>query len=177
VTLRAPRSAAVVSRRLASNPLSRIVRADRNLSDVAPDVSGTSLAWAPGQELPLAAWVKTAEGAELPGALDPSERAELARAPQGERRPENGIGTSCGKQPRILPGDEQVSRRFVSDHAREVPVKRLCALVGVPRSSFYEWKSRLLSNHLLDDAHLANAIFDINELHGAPAGHRASRAN
>lgn len=45
-------------------------------------------------------------------------------------------------------------------------MKRLCALVGVPRSSFYEWKSRPLSNHLLDDAHLASAIFDI---------HRASR--
>lgn len=56
-----------------------------------------------------------------------------------------------------------MSRRFVSDHAGEYPVKRLCELVGVPRSSFYEWANRPLSDHLLDDAHLANAIFDIHQ--------------
>ena len=50
-----------------------------------------------------------------------------------------------------------MSRRFVSDHAGEYPVTRLCELVGVPRSSFYEWSSRPLSEHYLDDAWLATA--------------------
>lgn len=55
-----------------------------------------------------------------------------------------------------------MSRRFVSDHAGECPVKRLCDLVGVPRSTFYESTSRPLSDHYLDDARLANEIFDIH---------------
>jgi transposase InsO family protein len=65
-----------------------------------------------------------------------------------------------------------VSQRFVSDHAGEFPVKRLCDLVGVPRSTFYEWTSRPLSDHYLDDARLANEIFDIHvrsrRTYGAP---------
>ena len=60
-----------------------------------------------------------------------------------------------------------MSRRFVSEHAGQFPIQRLCELVDVPRSSFYEWSSRPLSEHYLDDAWLANAIHDI---------HRASRA-
>lgn len=55
-----------------------------------------------------------------------------------------------------------MSRRFVSEHADQYPVTRLCALVEVPRSSFYEWHSRPLSTHYLDDAELANAIYDIH---------------
>jgi transposase InsO family protein len=55
-----------------------------------------------------------------------------------------------------------VSRRFVSEHADEFSVQRLCELVDVPRSSYYEWVSRPLSDHYLDDAALANAIHDIH---------------
>jgi putative transposase len=55
-----------------------------------------------------------------------------------------------------------MSRRFVSEHASTYPVKRLCELVEVPRSSFYEWASRPLSDHELDDAYLANEIHDIH---------------
>jgi transposase InsO family protein len=55
-----------------------------------------------------------------------------------------------------------VSRRFVSEHANTYPVTRLCALAEVPRSSFYEWRSRPLSDHDLDDAWLANDVFDIH---------------
>jgi putative transposase len=69
-----------------------------------------------------------------------------------------------------------VSRyRFVSAHRHEHPVKRLCELVEVPRSSFYEWASRPLSDHYLDDAWLANDVYDIHQAsrrtYGAPRVH------
>ncbi len=53
-----------------------------------------------------------------------------------------------------------MSRRFVSEHRGEFPTKRLCDLVGVKRSTFYEWSTRPLSDHDVDDAWLANAIYD-----------------
>ena len=43
-----------------------------------------------------------------------------------------------------------MSRRFVSEYAGEYPVKRLCELVEVPRSSFYEGARRTLSKHYLE---------------------------
>ncbi|MGQ0823776.1 MAG: IS3 family transposase [Actinomycetota bacterium] len=65
-----------------------------------------------------------------------------------------------------------MSRTFVSEHAGEYPVTRLCALVEVPRSSFYEWNSRPLSDHYLGDVELANEIHDIHvasrRTYGAP---------
>ena len=56
-----------------------------------------------------------------------------------------------------------MSRRFVSEHAGEYPVKRLCELVELSRSSYYEWVTRPLSEHYLGDAWLANQIFDIHQ--------------
>jgi putative transposase len=65
-----------------------------------------------------------------------------------------------------------VSRRFVSEHAGEFPVKRLCELVEIPRSSFYEWHSRPLSEHYLTDVDLANEIYNVHvasrRTYGAP---------
>jgi putative transposase len=65
-----------------------------------------------------------------------------------------------------------VSRRFVSEHQGEFPITRLCALVEVPRSSFYEWSSRPLSGHYLTDVDLAAEIFEIHQAsrrtYGAP---------
>jgi putative transposase len=55
-----------------------------------------------------------------------------------------------------------VSRRFVSEYAGEYPVKRLCELVEVPWSSFYEGARRTLSKHYLDDVELANEIYEIH---------------
>ena len=52
--------------------------------------------------------------------------------------------------------DPVIADRFVSEHAEQHPVKRLCQLVEVPRSSFYEWRTRPLSDHYIDDAWLAN---------------------
>jgi putative transposase len=71
-----------------------------------------------------------------------------------------------------------VSQRFVSDHAGEYPVTRLCALVEVPRSSFYASRNRLSARDL-DDAWLANAIVDIHEAsrrtYGSPRVHAQLR--
>jgi len=68
-----------------------------------------------------------------------------------------------------------VSRRFVSDHADQYPVTRLCALVGVPRSTFYEWRSRAPSQRDLDDVTLVEEITEIHEAsrctYGAPRVH------
>lgn len=65
-----------------------------------------------------------------------------------------------------------MSRRFVSEHRGEYPITRLCELVGVPRSSFYEWSTRPLSDHYLADVDLAVEIFEIHEAsrrtYGAP---------
>jgi putative transposase len=53
-----------------------------------------------------------------------------------------------------------VSRRFVSDHAGQFPVRRLCELVEISRSGYYEWSTRPLSQHYLDDVELAAEIHD-----------------
>ena len=42
-------------------------------------------------------------------------------------------------------GDEQVSRWFVSENADHYPVTRLCFLVDVRRSTYYQWRHRPLS--------------------------------
>ena len=41
--------------------------------------------------------------------------------------------------------------RFVHDHRSDYPVKRLCQLVEVSRSGYYDWAERPLSDHDLDD--------------------------
>jgi putative transposase len=68
-----------------------------------------------------------------------------------------------------------VSRRFVSDHADRYPVTRLCSLVGIPRSSFYEWRNRPPSQRALDDAVLVAEIAEIHRAsqctYGAPRVH------
>ncbi|MEZ5175579.1 MAG: IS3 family transposase [Acidimicrobiia bacterium] len=65
-----------------------------------------------------------------------------------------------------------MSRRFVSEHADRYPVTRLCALAGVPRSTFYEWRSREPSQRDRDDAALTVEIVDIHTAshgtYGAP---------
>lgn len=62
--------------------------------------------------------------------------------------------------------------RFVHDHRAEYSVKQLCRLVEVPRSSYYRWARHELSDHYLDDAWLANDIYDIHvrtrRVYGAP---------
>jgi transposase InsO family protein len=68
-----------------------------------------------------------------------------------------------------------VSRRFVSEHADRYPVTRLCTLVDVPRSTFYEWSTRTPSQRDLDDAELVGEIVEIHDAsqrtYGAPRIH------
>ena len=65
-----------------------------------------------------------------------------------------------------------MSRRFVSEHAGQFPTKRLCELVEVPRSSFYEWSTRPWSDHYVGDVDLAAEIYEIHvasrRTYGAP---------
>lgn len=51
--------------------------------------------------------------------------------------------------------------RFVQDHQTELPVKRMCELVELPRSSFYAWVTRKPSARDLADAELLEVIRDI----------------
>ena len=61
---------------------------------------------------------------------------------------------------------------FVDDHRHLFEVQRLCELVELPRSTFYAWCTPTISEAFLDDAWLANEIFDIHTAsrgtYGAP---------
>lgn len=52
--------------------------------------------------------------------------------------------------------------RFVQDHQTELPVKRMCELVGVPRSSFYAFVNHQPSARDVADAELLETIRDIH---------------
>ena len=68
-----------------------------------------------------------------------------------------------------------MSRRFVSENADHYPVTRLCFLVDVRRSTYYQWRHRPLSKRDLDDAKLAHEIVEIHQAshgtYGAPRVH------
>jgi len=77
--------------------------------------------------------------------------------------------------------------RFVQDNMTELPVKRMCELTEVPRSSFYAWLTRTPSARDVADAALLEVIRDIyarsRNTYGVPRmvgqlhrrGHRVSR--
>lgn len=50
---------------------------------------------------------------------------------------------------------------FVDDHRHLFEVQRLCRIVDVARSSYYQWRNPILSDRYLDDAYLTNEIYDI----------------
>jgi putative transposase len=52
---------------------------------------------------------------------------------------------------------------FVDDHRADYPIVRLCLLVELPRATYYRWANPTLSDQYLDDAYLANDIFDIHQ--------------
>ncbi len=52
--------------------------------------------------------------------------------------------------------------QFVQDHQAAYPISRLCTHIGVSRSGFYAWRDRPLADRFVDDAWLANRIFDIH---------------
>ena len=51
--------------------------------------------------------------------------------------------------------------RFVHDNMTELPVKRMCDLTEVPRSSFYAWLTHKPSARDIADAELLEVIGDI----------------
>ena len=51
--------------------------------------------------------------------------------------------------------------RFVQDNQADLPVKRMCELVELPRSSFYAWINHTPSARELADAELLEVIVDI----------------
>jgi putative transposase len=77
--------------------------------------------------------------------------------------------------------------RFVQDNMTELPVKRMCELAEIPRSSFYAWLTRTPSARDVADAALLEVIRDIyarsRNTYGVPRmvgqlhrrGHRVSR--
>jgi len=62
---------------------------------------------------------------------------------------------------------------FVHDHLAEFDTNRMCELVEVSRSGFYDWRDRPMSDRDLDNAYLANEIHTIFTAsrctYGAPA--------
>ena len=92
------------------------------------------------------------------------------------------------------PRDDEVIRfrfrfRFVQDNMTELPVKRMCELAEIPRSSFYEWLTRKPSAREVADGVLLETIRDIYQrsrnTYGVPRmlgqlqrrGHRIARSH
>lgn len=69
--------------------------------------------------------------------------------------------------------------RFVEDHRGGYGVARLCRVLGVSRSGFYDWRSRPASAHRRRDAQLAGLIGQVHErsrgTYGAPRVHAELR--
>jgi transposase InsO family protein len=69
--------------------------------------------------------------------------------------------------------------RFVSDHAGEFGIKRMCSTLKVSRSGYYDWKHRAASKHATRDDELAGLITEIHQrsrtTYGAPRVHAELR--
>jgi transposase InsO family protein len=69
--------------------------------------------------------------------------------------------------------------RFVSDHAADYGVKRLCRVLHLSRSGYYDWKSRPVSEHAKRDEELGELIAEIHTrsrtTYGSPRIHAELR--
>jgi putative transposase len=69
--------------------------------------------------------------------------------------------------------------QFVSEHSPHYGVKRLCRIMGVSRSGYYEWRDRPPSSHAVRDAELTALIGEIHRrsrtTYGAPRIHAELR--
>jgi len=69
--------------------------------------------------------------------------------------------------------------RFVSDHAADYGVTRLCKALKMSRSGYYDWKSRPVSAHARRDGELAELIEEIHTrsrtTYGSPRVHAELR--
>ncbi|MCB1247538.1 MAG: IS3 family transposase [Acidimicrobiia bacterium] len=77
------------------------------------------------------------------------------------------IGRFSGKQQRISLGRRTGEPTVRLRSRGSVSVTRLCALTGVTRSTFYEWRARRPSRRDRDDAAL---VTEITEIHAASHG-------
>ncbi|MGW4856938.1 IS3 family transposase, partial [Streptomyces sp. NPDC004288] len=98
----------------------------------------------------LRTWVRDAEngGPQAGGPGPESVQAELARLRAENAqlvRAEKGVATGAGDPapggPVFCPGDEVKARRwdFISAHADDFGVQRLCRVLQVSRSGYYRW--------------------------------------
>jgi putative transposase len=69
--------------------------------------------------------------------------------------------------------------RFVSDHAEKYGVKRMCTVLKVSRSGYYDWSRRPPSAHARRDAELKTLVCEIHQrsrtTYGAPRVHAELR--
>ena len=68
--------------------------------------------------------------------------------------------------------------RFISSESANFSVARLCQVCGVARSAYYDWLGRDRagpSEALVEEAYLANRIFDIWRRPGAATGRPSDR--
>jgi len=73
-----------------------------------------------------------------------------------------------------------VKYRFIADHQGEFRVRTMCAVLGVSRSGFYEWRGRRPSARAVENARLLSRIRqvhqDAREAYGADKTWQALRA-
>ena len=96
-----------------------------------------------GHVVELGQWPEcnAARGADPDALRSPTRR--VASASQGEDRAADGQGDLAAGGGIFRPGDDAVIRlRFVPDNQADLPVKRMCELVELPRSSFFAWRNR-----------------------------------
>ncbi|MFJ7150590.1 IS3 family transposase [Streptomyces sp. NPDC100445] len=173
-----PRKGVLVGRRSPRNDAVALWRAaggKRTYSAVAADVGVT------GET--LRSWVRQADEAGRShargGAAVEGRDEELARlrAELGRlRKAEKGVGARAGDPatggPVVRQGDEGMTGRwnFISLHRADFGVQRICRILGVSRSGYYQWLAGAEAREarrVADDALVA----EIREIH---AGHRGT---
>ncbi|MFI6449904.1 IS3 family transposase [Kitasatospora sp. NPDC050543] len=131
-------------------------------------------------------WVRTAD-AERTGpeqALNADERAELARLRKAEPGVAGREGDPAPGSGVFRTGDEVRARRwdFISTHAAEFGVQRLCEVLGVARSGYYAWQAgaRARADRAAAETALVREIRSVHQetqgVYGVPRVHAELRA-
>ncbi|MFJ2193898.1 IS3 family transposase [Kitasatospora sp. NPDC087861] len=131
-------------------------------------------------------WVRAADAEPVPtgSALSADERAELARLRKAEPGVAGREGDPAPGSDLFRPGDEVRSRRwdFISAHAGEFGVQRLCEVLGVARSRYYAWQAgaRARAERAAAETVLVREIRAVHEetrgVYGVPRVHAELRS-